>query len=79
MRPRSKKSAKQKGGKTGLADASAQALRGACNAPLDPQARPIWEVLVELGASVPPEEWTKVPNGAAKNLDHYLYGHPKRP
>lgn len=40
-------------------------------------AKPIWEVAVEIGASVPDEEWAKVPRDAARNLHHYLYGAPK--
>jgi len=32
---------------------------------------------MELGASIPDEEWAKVPADLAKNLDHYLYGAPK--
>ena len=43
----------------------------------DTTARPIWEVLVELGAAIPAEEWEKVPTDAARNLKHYLYGAPK--
>lgn len=43
----------------------------------DSSARPIWEVIAEIGRSAPPEAWTKVPTDGAKNLDHYLYGHPK--
>jgi len=43
----------------------------------DPRARPIWEVIEELGKSVPEEEWDKIPRDAARNLDHYLYGTPK--
>lgn len=43
----------------------------------DPNARPFWERIIELGASVPMEEWEKVPKDLAKNLDHYLYGAPK--
>ena len=44
----------------------------------DKSARPIWEIIEELGASVPASEWAKVPTDGAKNLDHYLYGHAKR-
>ncbi len=36
-------------------------------------AKPIWETLAELGASVPDEVWEKVPTDLAKRLDHYLY------
>jgi len=40
-------------------------------------AKPIWEVALEIGASVPDEEWAKIPTDLAKNLHHYLYGAPK--
>ncbi|HZF08407.1 MAG TPA: hypothetical protein VFE33_06410 [Thermoanaerobaculia bacterium] len=46
--------------------------------PAAPPRRPIWEVLEELGATVPDSEWAKVPQDLAKNLDHYLYGAPKQ-
>ena len=26
---------------------------------------------------IPPEAWEGVPSDLAKNVDHYLYGHPK--
>lgn len=39
--------------------------------------RPIWQVIAEIGASVPEEEWAKVPKDGSINLDHYLYGAPK--
>ena len=44
---------------------------------LDPTARPFWEEVLEISASVPMEEWEKVPQDLSKNFDHYLYGHPK--
>ncbi len=40
--------------------------------------RPIWERIAEITASVPPEEWEKLPTDLAANHDHYLYGAPKR-
>jgi hypothetical protein len=43
----------------------------------DPTARPFWEEVLEIGASVPMAEWEKVPRDLSKNLDHYLYGHSK--
>ncbi len=49
----------------------------AAEATLDPDARPIWEVIVEIGAAVPAGEWNKVPTDGAQNLNHYLYGHAK--
>ena len=40
--------------------------------------RSIWETVVELGAQIPGEEWVKVPDDASINLDHCLYGAPKK-
>ncbi len=28
-------------------------------------------------ATIPEQEWDKLPRDAAKNIDHYLYGTPK--
>jgi hypothetical protein len=39
--------------------------------------KPLWMRVVEIGASVPREEWRDVPADASINLDHYLYGAPK--
>jgi Arc/MetJ-type ribon-helix-helix transcriptional regulator len=44
-----------------------------------PAYKPIWEVVDELRKSVPPEEFAKLPKDGAEQLDHYLYGSPKRP
>jgi len=44
----------------------------------DAGVRPIWEIIEEIGAAVPSGEWDKVPRDGAVNLDHYLYGHPKK-
>jgi Arc/MetJ-type ribon-helix-helix transcriptional regulator len=46
-------------------------------APLD--RKPIWERVAELRKSVPVEEWDKLPIDGAEQLDHYIYGSPKRP
>lgn len=40
----------------------------------DPSARPIWEIVEELGKSIPDTEWDKLPLDASVNLDRYLYG-----
>ena len=40
--------------------------------------RPVWELVVELGAKIPEEEWAKVPDDASINFKHYLYGAPKK-
>ena len=41
-------------------------------------SRPIWEVIAEISSQVPDEEWAKLPTDGAENLDHYLYGAPKK-
>lgn len=40
--------------------------------------RPIWEIITELSAQIPLEEWAKLPTDGAEQHDHYLYGSPKR-
>jgi hypothetical protein len=40
--------------------------------------RPIWEVIREISAEVPDEEWAKLPTDGAERHDHYLYGSPKK-
>jgi hypothetical protein len=42
------------------------------------QKRPIWEVIVEIGAQIPDEVWATVPDDASINYKHYLYGAPKQ-
>ena len=42
------------------------------------QKRPIWEVIVEIGAQIPDEVWATVPDDASINYKHYLYGAPKK-
>jgi len=46
--------------------------------PFDDSARPIWEVFDERIGAVPPEEWEKLPTDLSGNLDHYIYGVPKK-
>ena len=40
--------------------------------------RDIWEIAEQLTADIPPEEWKRLPSDLIDNLDHYLYGWPKR-
>ncbi len=40
--------------------------------------RSIWEVIREITADVPDEEWAKLPTDGAEQHDHYLYGTPKK-
>lgn len=53
-------------------------LQAADDIPYDYQARPIEEIIAEFAAEIPAEEWEKIPADASENLDHYLYGHPKK-
>ncbi len=41
--------------------------------------KPIWEVFQEISSSIPEEEWDKLPTDSSEQLDHYVYGTPKRP
>jgi hypothetical protein len=40
--------------------------------------RPLWEIVDEISAQVPLEEWQKLPADGAEQHDHYLYGSPKK-
>ena len=46
--------------------------------PVDGSARPIEEVLGEPASEIPGEDWRRLPTDLTSNLDHYLYGSPKR-
>jgi predicted DNA-binding antitoxin AbrB/MazE fold protein len=46
---------------------------------VEPARLPIWERIIALTADIPPEELDKPPVDGAAQLDHYLYGAPKRP
>lgn len=35
--------------------------------------KPIWETIVEMGASVSEDVWSQIPDDLGKRLDHYLY------
>jgi hypothetical protein len=39
---------------------------------------PIWEVMLDNLKDVTPEEFAALPKDGASQVDHYLYGHPKR-
>ena len=43
-----------------------------------PETRPIAEVLAEIAAAIPAAEIAKLPPDFTDQLDHYLYGTPKR-
>src|SRR5690242_21891939 len=46
--------------------------------PIDAHRRSIWEVVDEINAGLPADTWEKVPTDGSINLDHYLYGAPKK-
>mgnify|MGYP001316472067 CR=1 FL=1 len=45
---------------------------------LERPRQPIWERIAALTTDAPPEEIAKLPPDGAAQIDHYLYGHPKR-
>jgi hypothetical protein len=42
------------------------------------ESRPIWEVILDNMKDVPPEDLALLPKDGASQIDHYVYGHPKR-
>jgi hypothetical protein len=40
--------------------------------------RPIWEVITEQMKDVPDEVFDRLPKDGASQVDHYIYGLPKR-
>jgi hypothetical protein len=38
----------------------------------------IWEVVDKINTSLPADTWENVPTDGSINLDHYLYGAPKK-
>jgi hypothetical protein len=40
--------------------------------------RPIWEILAQSMKDAPREDLARLPEDGASQIDHYLYGHPKR-
>ena len=40
----------------------------------DPEARPIWEEIVEIANTIPKEELSKLPKDLAENFEFYMYG-----
>ena len=52
--------------------------KAAATAP-EPTGLRLMREFQELARQVPPEEWDKIPKDWLDNLDHYLYGAPKKP
>jgi hypothetical protein len=45
---------------------------------LTARKKTLLEEIGEVFGDVPDEEWNKLPRDGSENLDHYLYGAPKR-
>jgi hypothetical protein len=41
-------------------------------------AQTIWQEIRDIVRDVPNEEWEKLPRDGSANLDHYLYGAPRK-
>ncbi len=42
------------------------------------ERKPIWEKIRERAEKIPPEVWERLPEDGASEVDHYIYGTPKR-
>jgi len=40
--------------------------------------RPIWEIITEIANEIPDEVLDRLPKDGASQVDHYIYGLPKR-
>ena len=40
--------------------------------------RSVWELVDSINARLPADTWENVPTDGSINLDHYLYGAPKK-
>jgi hypothetical protein len=43
-----------------------------------PGGKPLWMRVVEAGMALPVEERARIPRDGSLNVDHYVYGLPKR-
>lgn len=48
------------------------------NPPVQPSEPPIWEVIAAIMKDVPDEVFDRLPKDGASQVDHYIYGLPKR-
>jgi len=56
-----------------------EALRGGQEGrSLNTNERPIWEVITEIMKDVPDDVFDRLPKDGASQVDHYIYGLPKR-
>ena len=45
---------------------------------IEANRRSIWQVVDEINAGLPADTWENVPTDGSINLNHYLYGAPKK-
>ena len=45
---------------------------------LTPSRKPLLQEIREIYQDIPDAEWEKLPRDGSENLDHYLYGAPKK-
>lgn len=62
----------------GVTEVERLEIQPAVEAAFDRTARPIEDILEELASEVPQSAWDRLPGDLTDNLDHYLYGTPKR-
>ena len=48
-------------------------------APAGGGAVPAWKRVIEIMGRVPDEDFDRIPVDSSEQLDHYIYGTPKRP
>jgi len=48
------------------------------SSPAKAQVRDIWEIAEQLTGDIPAEAWNSLPADLTDQLDHYIYGTPKR-
>ena len=52
--------------------------QSASGATANDNSLPIWEVIENRNREAPPGTWDDVPTDGSINVDHYLYGAPKK-
>lgn len=54
-----------------------QAAKPETSSPSEDGIASLLDLIAQIHAQVPPEEWEKLPRDLSINHDHYLYGSPK--
>lgn len=78
MKVRGRGELSPQGALLGVTEVEKLEIQPAVEAAFDHSARPIEDVLEELAGGVPQSDWERLPHDLTDNLDHYLYGTPKR-